>query len=683
MARPERTHWLRENAVERSPHRVLVFDTETSPLDPGRPDHQVLRLWAARLVRRHGHQPEQPRTEDYDGHGADQLADLLERQARSGVTTWCFAHNLAFDLTVTDLPQLLAERGWRITEGALTTEQPWARLSRGTRRLVLADSWSWLPTGVEQLGQLVGIRKPLLPKWADPEQAWLRRCRQDVLITATALLQVMDWWDAGAHGNWSITGPATGWSSYRHQRPTPRVLIEPDPAARELEARAVTGGRREARHLGKLPPGLYAELDLLTAHLTAMAELRLPYRRINHFDGLPLDHPTLRSKAMGQLAQVRVRVSTPRYPWDSGAGIFYPVGTFDTVLAGPELRAALARGELLEIGPGWQYATFPHMATWARWIASLLDAEREDVPRTVQLMVKAWSRQVPGKWAGHTSDVLSRTPDPRPGWALETGFLADGRRKADFLRLGGERWTIVRDLWADDAFPAVLAWVQSYTRLALGQLLDALGPALVVANTDGALVDVDAALTLDGLPRLSGRVTVNRKLRALDAWCVGLDPELAPFVVRVKRAALHLEAISPQHVVLDRERRLSGIPRRAVSLGGHRYRFTAWPQLRVQLQRPIPGGYTTERRTVDLSNVPPAGWLWSDGSVTPPVMVDGEVAPLWSSHLGTELPAAARLAPPERQHLVLRRALRSWPEGNPLQEPTGRPTRPESLRVAS
>lgn len=683
MNRPPKTHWLRENSLERSPHRVLVVDTETSPLDPDDPERQVLRLWCARLERRRGVDPRKPRLDEFTGTTAGELADLIEGLARSDHALWVFTHNLNFDLAVTQLPVHLATRGWRVTEGALTTDSPWCRMAKGSRRLAIADTWSWLPTSVEKLGQLVRLRKLPLPHGADPEAAWWERCRRDVAITHKALAQVMDWWDAGHYGNWSITGPATGWSSYRHRRPAPRVLIEPDPVARELEARAISGGRRQVNRVGRLADGLYADLDLATAHLTVMSECRLPFRRVRAFDSLDVNDGRLSAVSLDVLAECVVATRTPRYPWDSGLGWFYPTGRFSTVLAGPELRDAAQRGELVSIGRGYVYGMRPHMADWARWVASLLAIESPDVPPAVRLMAKHWTRSVPGKWGGHASEVLERVPDPRPGWGLERGFVSDGRRPASFLLVGGERWTVLADQWADDAFPAILAWVQSYTRVAMGRIMDALGPAVVSCNTDGALVDVNAALALDGLQAPRGGASPTRKLQALAAYCVGLDPELEPFMVRVKSAATSVRVISPQHLILDGERHLAGVPQRAQTLGGGRYRFTQWPKLRVQLQRERPVGYTTQRRTVDLSGVPAPGWLWANGDVTPVELDGDQVVPLASSYLDSPLGDAHRLAPLERQHPLLRRALRTWPDWAPVLEATGRPRRPRNLKVAS
>ena len=655
--RPTSTHWLRENAQERSPHRVLVVDTETRPASAEDPTRHVLRLWSARLVRRHGIDPKRPRTEPYRGTTADELVELVNRLARADATLWMVTHNLTFDLAVTELPVLLTAAGWRITEAALTTDDPWCRMTRGSRRLVVADSFSWFPAGVDEIGRLAGRRKLALPAWDAPDETWWARCDQDVAIVAAAIIGAMDWWDAGHYGNWSITGPATGWSSYRHRRPAPRVLVDPDPVARAFEMRAVTGGRKEVRRLGQLPPGLYADLDIATAHLTAMAGFRLPMRRLGTFGSLPLDHRSLDSTILDVLAWATVETTAPRYPWDSGRGTFYPVGRFRTLLAGPELREARSRGELRSIGAGQTYMVAPHMAEWALWLASLLDEANPDVPGPVRLLAKHWSRCVPGKWAGHTSDVLDRSPDPRPGWGIERLMLMPERRPADLLRVGGERWTIVRDEWADDAFPAILAWIQSATRVAISRLVDVLGPAVVSLNTDGALVDVSRVLDDVGRGDLAATARTGPQLLELDALCQLWDPVLEPFTIRIKRAARQVAVISPQHLILDEERRLAGIPRRAIALAGGRYRFTQWPRLRVQLARDHAPGYRTVQTTVDLAHVPPAGWLYADGSVVPvTVRPDGAgqdaLQPPEASRLGS-----GALDSPERQHVALRALL--------------------------
>jgi hypothetical protein len=656
-------HWLRENASDRTPFRVLIVDTETRPRSPDEPDIHVLRIWCARLVRRQGIDPELPRTEDYRGHTAAELAQLVDKLVKRDRTLWLMTHNLSFDLAVTALPVALADIGWTLTEGALTSDSPWCRMKRKDKRLTIADTWSWMPSSVEAIGDLMGVPKLPLPDYDADDAEWWDRCERDVDITARGITELMDWWTENKLGVWSVTGPACGWSTYRHQRPAPAVLIDPDPVARDYEARAVTGGRRDVRRTGQLPHGLYADLDLSTAHLTVMGNLPLPMRRERPFDRLELDDVALRSRVLDVLAECELDVKVPRYPWQSGAGVFYPVGRFRTVLAGPEIREAIARGELVSIGRGYRYTTGHHMMPWAVWLARLLDPDQSEAPAVARLLAKHWSRCVPGKWAGHTSEVVDRRPDIRPGWAVEHGAIMPGMRSADFLTFGGELWTIARDEWADDAFPAILAWIQSHTRVAVGRLLDRLGSSWVSVNTDGALIDVLHLLASTGLSADKVEHHQSAALVALDAWCRSLGAELAPFGVRIKGAWNDATVYGPQHLVLGSERRLAGIPRRAVELAAGRFTFTAWPKLHVQIVPDRGPSYQTEQRTVQLAHIPPMGWLLDSGRVEP-ARTDLDGATTWIDAPDLYRPAdAPTLADRDRQHPQLRRLL---PEPDPV-----------------
>ena len=627
MSLPPAIHYLRPNHVERSPHRLLMVDTETAPVRRESPQTQSLQLWCATLTRRHDVEPHKQRNEHFRGQSPAKLADTIDGLANSTSALWVMCHNLNFDLAVTELPVELCARGWRITEAALTTDDPWFRAAKGSRRITCVDSWSYLPASVEAIGHLIGLPKLKMPPFDVPLAQWWPYCERDVEIVSTAMLQLMDWWDREALGNWSLTGPATGWSSYRHGKPPPKVLIDPDPDARDLEADAITGGRRMVARVGKMPAGLYADLDIEHAHLTVMANMRLPWRRLRSFDSLPINDPHLRSPWTDILATVTIETASPRYPMRTAAGIFYPVGRFDTVLCGPEIRDAARRKELRAIGAGYIYATSPHMQPWARWIETLISPKHSDAPPAVRLAAKAWSRSVPGKWDGHTSEVIRRVPDLRPGWLAEHGKIAATGAKADFLLIGHERWTIARDLWADDAFPAILAFIQSHTRLALGRVIDQLGAAALTANTDGCMVDVGAMPAGDTEHQPEADQPTVDQLRWLDWRCADISKTIAPFTIRVKTICTRLTVISPQHILMGRKRKLAGVPASAKRDRKGRYVFTSWPKLHVQIERPAGPVYTTRQRTVNLGNVPPAGWLWNDGIVTPAVILGGTVSP--------------------------------------------------------
>lgn len=596
MATRSGVHYLRGNKVERSPHHLIVIDTETRRYDREKGEAHRLRLWAARYVRRHGWDKRQEYEHDHWGHDPGELADYVESLCHRKATLWLFAHNLGFELAVTMLPLLLIERGWELGEHALHADQPWARMSKGALHLVLTDSASWLPKPVKVIAQELGTSKLRMPDWGAPEEEWLTYCRRDVEIETEAICQLMDWWEAARLGNWSITGAQTGWNAMRHMPERREILIDDDPVARAFERRALYSGRREVWRVGQLDVGRYAEIDFRSAHATIAAHLPLPDKRRRRFDHMDPDDWRVRSGPGSIIAECEIAPRDGRYPVRIDRRVWHPIGRIRTVLCGPEIQEARRRGELLSIGPGYEYRISGHMSRWASWILAVLADEVEGVPPMGRMAAKGWSRSVIGKWAGHTSEKYFERPSHIDGWAIERGSRSSDHAPVVKLHLGGKCEWFAKDQWQQDAFPAVLAWVQSVTRLLLGRLMDSLqGGRVVQCNGDSCLVRIDdgAELSWDG-----------------DAiW---------PLEARIKRIARRVTVISPQHLVLDDERKLSGIPGSAVQLDDGRWVWDSWPRFHRQIEAARPGEYLREERHADLSHVPIARWVWENGATTAP-----------------------------------------------------------------
>lgn len=637
--RQAKTHWLRSNDSERSPHRLLVVDTETWPLDEGEREVQVLRLWHARLINRHGKEGKEPVEQEFTGSTAEQLRDCVLGVMRSSETLWLYTHNLSYDLAATRLPVLLLKEGFALGRHNLASDAPWGYMKRGSKALRLADSWSWLPVSVERIGAALGVAKAPLPLDHYDEAAYAERCRVDVDIVARALVHVMDEWDRRQLGNWSLTGPSTGWNSMLHmhagakgsgwrsmqkdddQAPTrpsrARTLIDPDPVAREFERAAIYSGRRDTWRTGTLRRGPYVEIDFKTAHLAVCATKALPYRRWRAFDSLALDDWRIGSASASIVARCVVQCDVPRYPLRVTGAVLHPVGQFETTLCGPEITDARSRGELLSVGHGYGYHVAPHMSQWAQWALGELAADRASADELMQIMIKGWSRTVPGRWGMTIAREIASGPSIESEWKLEPALVGTPPRRGFIAHIAGEWTEHVRDTEADDSFPAVLAHIQSWTRLLLGRVLDEIDPAdLVSCNTEGFWVRQAALDELVLRAAHSHGAPRKRKVTPDDvgAWVSAL---CAPLTGRVKAVAQLMRVLSPQHLEIDGERRFAGVPRAAEQIGPERYRFWTWPKMAGQMERGDPRGYVREVRTVDLSALCVPRWQYECGCCEP------------------------------------------------------------------
>jgi hypothetical protein len=632
MPRSQAIHHLRDNKAERSPRRLIVLDTETRWTDDGSYQRHDLRLWVTRCIERDSKVGITTRSILDSGDTAAELADHVDAVCTEGATSWLFAHNLGFDLIVTRLVLLLIDRGWQLGKHALTLDAPWLQMSNGRRRLTMADTFSWLPTSVDRLGHDLGVAKPPLPGNDANTVDWLLRCAADVDITAEAITQLLDWWDRNKLGCWSLTGAATGWNAYRHHRYQAPVVIDPEPAGRAFERRAINAGRREVWRVGVQPKARYIELDLERAHLTAARHLWLPSKRSKAFGPIGLDDYRLHAAHFAPIAEVTVTTETPRYPLVAGRRTWYPVGTFRTILCGPEIAEAMARGELVAVHRGIMYRRGPTMTIWAQWIADILDGRIEDAPPMAVLAAKAWSRRVPGKWATRTTTTLATIEGAGSGWSLERGIHHPSEQRCALLTVAGTTEMLLQDQDSDDCFPAVLAWIQSATRVAVSRLIDHFGPERMVScNTDGIIVRAARTPNLD-------------KLAAI----------CAPFKPRLKGVYHHVDVISPQHMLLDGVSRLSGVPRAALDDGERKYAWQTWPSFTRQLEHGDGASYVREPRRVDLGAVPVNRWVLTDGSTRPPrAAQNGSEAPAWvHPYSDASWPVGARLRPLQHPQLA-------------------------------
>lgn len=653
MPRSPQIHNLGHNTSERVPPRCLFFDTETLPTIDGDGERHHLQLWVAELVERHGPSQKRPRATAWSGTTAAQLADAVEDACRYGETLWIWAHNLGFDLAVTMLPIVLAERGWDLTQHALTGSSPWLRMRKTRRGITMVDSYSWLPVPLAQLGYGLGREKPPLPAWEGSREDWLTRCTEDVRILRDAVLSLLDYHERHGLGHWSLTGPGTGFNVYRHRFLRTKIVIDPNPELRGLERAVIYGGRSEVWRVGPQPAGLYALVDFRRAFGTICAELPLPRRTGRRFTSLPLTSLAVDDHWLGLLAQVEIETGTPRYPLRTTAGVVHPVGRFVTTLCGPEIAEAARRDDLRAIGPGLFYWTTPHMREWARWCLSVIDDDDGDTPAPVRVAAKAWTRTVPGRWAGRTGRVAFEVEQPIPGWRLERTHSHPNAVPTAILDMAGRRYYIAQDEEMENTRPAILAWIQSYVRVLIGRLIDRIGePSVVLAHTDGVVIDVDkfCAIHEPWTNRLAGPQGKLEVVGArLDGWAKACHP-LRPVVKWVSRT---LEVLSPQHIVTDHSRQLAGVPRSAAHHGDHVYSFTDWPRLATQLQSEVELGYVRRRRTVDLGHIPVLRWVLDDGR-TAPVAAAGalsEGSRLLGAVEGGTVPSGASVRP--TQHPLL------------------------------
>ena len=595
VARYVPPHWLSTNEKVWSPDNLVVFDTETRWKTGEKAELHAGRCWAASLTLRHSPLNWPDGRADVNGTDFDQLAEVVDEWAGWSKETWCFAHNLGFDITISALPVRLERYGWTVADFWLGDESTWLVLKRKGHKLVLTDSWSWLHTTLAEIARTMRWRKLKLPKNDSDDSYWLARCRDDVDILTKALCSLMNWWDAGELGKWGITGSSCGWAAARHKMAAKSILVGPDPDRSSLERTAIYGGRREAFFVGAVAESFTSDYDFVAAYPTAVANSFVPKRPISHFDSLPTDSVILRSHTRGIIAECEITTDTPIVPCRMGGEVWWPIGQFRTILAQPEIVLALEAGAGVKVGSGWTYELGAGLRPWANWCLSLQHDTSGETPQLARMLAKNWGRSVIGRFAQHNSTEILRRPATVPGWKLEHGRDQATGCGLDIVSMNGEERWLLRDQDGRDTFPAIFAWVESYCRAALTRSIR--------TRPEGSVLQCDTDGWLE-------RERPTRRPAPL--------PDVQqPFVVRRKGRYERTRVAGATQLWLDGERRIAGVGRKAETGTGGSYTWWDWPGLRWQLQHSDTGTYQRTKRTAILRGDSCKRWVLADGTTLP------------------------------------------------------------------
>lgn len=315
-------------------------------------------------------------------------------------------------------------------------------------------------------------------------------------------------WIAADRGTWRETISQMGVSLWRRKFYTHRVCRHSDEQASELESASLHGGRASAWYFGDVgtrlslgadsdappPPIDYPTIfdtihryDVRAMYPALLRDQSYPVRLMGCELEVSPDRVGSLCKHWGVLARVRLETSVDEFPVQTERGVIYPVGKFDTTLAGPELEYAAAIGAIREVFALARYEMQPAFKAFATHLLDermRLKAEGDEVGEE---FIKRLSNSFGGKFAQR-----SNRWEPRPGWVPPIRW---GRwlRKDHSTNLytncrviAGLTQERVTGRPGAGLLAAVFAYLTSYGRTQMRELRQSLGQGVVLSqDTDG------------------------------------------------------------------------------------------------------------------------------------------------------------------------------------------------------
>lgn len=604
-------------ARHRAPSTVIVLDTEARRHHHNQGETQSLRCWAARGVTRWGeHGVGQKWTED--GTEADQLAATVAAWARKARHAWLYMHNTSYDLSLTGLLPRLFALGWHATDWFwIDTGAPGLILENRPRSLHVVDSVGLTGESIERLGEALGFPKLAIPADDAPDQDWRAYCGRDADILMAHLLQVMGWWDGAGLGGWKPSGASLGWAMFTRRHGGGGLEFTQDDRAIGIERQAIHGGLKWVPKVGGPWHSRYAEMDIHGAYPSAAAYLPCPAERLGPMTGDDWQEYLAGGSDLGIIAKVSITAEAPRWPARLDGHVVYPVGTFVTTLAGPEITDAHQRATVRRAGPGLAYKLGAPMAEWACDVLGMISGHDPDLPPTVAMMGKSWSRTVIGKTCQRGRRVTPWQGPPCPGLALEQVIDYQTGDQATAVGLDDRWWLVHTDIPGRHELPAIFAWIESEIRRRLWAMIEQVPEAATIrAHTDGMIADL-AALDQWAAQLSPGRPGAAMARKGAAAPADLLSGIVAPMTIRRKHTYQVITALGPERLILDGREKMSG-------LGKTRWRDSngqLWGEDFAGLfanAATHPNGGVDIRHVTFNPDLPDVdGWILADGTVRP------------------------------------------------------------------
>lgn len=570
--RDVRAHYIRKNDQARIPARFVILDTEALRERDKKGEVQSWALAVCSFVVWDKAGKVSTSTLRFDT--PTELWQAISSFTRIGRRTIVYAHNLNYDLRISQALSVLPSLGWSILDMRLDGRGSWSKWSRERASLVLCDSASIFPVKLALLAPMFGMEKPPLPSSSEREKLFIR-CEIDVEILTTALIQYVTWLRSGIAGNWQMTGASQSWSHWRHSHYTHKILIHDNDEALAAERRAMYSGRCEAFRWGNQTRGPFWEYDWQNSYPRIARDCRVPTAFRGTVGNTTLANVLRLSDRYAVLANVTVDTPLPVCPTVHDERILWPTGVYQATLWDPELRDLAAAGAQVRVDKAYLYTKAYALKDWAEWILHSLNDPTENTEPWKKLILKHWSRALIGRFGMRYRawEHFAIAPDSRV--YMSTLYDSDDGSASEIMQVGSDVFTSGDYEEIRDGCPQITSYIMSEARSRLWRAYRAIGaPNVLYMDTDSLLVDVN------GHNQIQAHV---------------YDPLFDGLRSKARYNQVHI--YGPRAYVADSKPTISGVPRDAAQARKGEWEGEIWRGAQESIKRGEHDRVTIQGRT--------------------------------------------------------------------------------------
>lgn len=524
-----------------------------------------------------------------------ELWELITEAHVKGRRLVVWAHNLSFDLRISEALRYLPQNGYTLEAVVLERTAAWASFTSRSGPLMLCDLFSWLPTSLDKMADDCGVPRGGFDYAQADEGELEARVFADVTFTQGVLRTMLEYLEGIDAGPFRPTGSGQSHAFWRkNYLPAKRVLVHGDEYALERERVAMHAGRAEAWKVGQVDGPLH-EYDLNLAYCRIAAANELPVRLSHRIGQVGSPIRMLGGAGRAYLCEVDVETDQPLVPVSDGAFTYWPVGEFTTTLWDPEVDLLYGNDAVVRVRRAWVYDTEPVLHDVSQFLIDALEGEIGEPPAPMHRLLKHWARTIVGRCGLRYREWEHFGTVPVMGLGLSTMYDSETCTQTELLHVGERVMELADMAEADSSVPQITGWVMSKARANLWQIMKCAGlENLAYVDTDSVIVSKAGAHNLEEDLIEGGDMLLFPK----DVWS-------SAYIT------------GPRNIILEDTRRIAGIPKRATRIGDTTYDGEVWAGVKASLSGRQLDNVAVTQRLFKVSQINRRRTHRPDGSTVP------------------------------------------------------------------
>lgn len=351
----KRPHILSTPKSKQLPKYVIFYDTETKEITESKTRKRlVLEFGLAIFTYRDRHGVLTP-TDEILFTTSDEFNNWLISKIKPNDNIIVTAHNIAFDLRITDTLKFLSTHGFTRTLFIEESLNFIAKYRCGTRGITFTNNQQLFSMPLKALGESIGLSKLDMPDVSASREEWLAYNRRDVEVMIAAWNHWFAFIRDNDLGNFQLTAASQAMSAYRHRFMPEPIYIHNSAPAINLERQAYHGGRVECFFIGEKRDETIYNLDVNSMYPFVMTDTPVPTKLLHFYRKIRPELFDKLHKEYGYIIEATVTIKEPKLPSVQNDFLHFPIGTFRGVFCKPEFEELITLGEVSDLGQCTMY----------------------------------------------------------------------------------------------------------------------------------------------------------------------------------------------------------------------------------------------------------------------------------------------------------------------------------------